>query len=194
MPHDTDHLVLPYSLGGDNQQFSLHGVDLGDEVFISGLFSHHYGESRNIPIVRIGNLAALREEPVFTPSFGAMDAYLIEARSIGGLSGSPVFVNLGNMRTLDGMQVISGGGPKFFLLGLIHGHFDAVALVGDAAEQDSTLAAKAVNAGIAIVVPYPSIQSTIQGYKRASHFQTLTFSSNGTLSIASSLPQDTAGL
>jgi hypothetical protein len=49
-----------------------------------GLFSEHQGAERNIPIVRVGNIAAMPEEPVLTTSWGAIDAYLIEARSIGG--------------------------------------------------------------------------------------------------------------
>lgn len=44
-----------------------------------------------IPIVRVGNRASYPEQHVHTLDFGEMDAYLIEARSIGGLSGSPAF-------------------------------------------------------------------------------------------------------
>jgi hypothetical protein len=58
-----------------------------------GLFKSHYGEQRNIPIIRIGNIAALPEEPVQTHYCGPTDAYLVEVRSIAGLSGSPVFKN-----------------------------------------------------------------------------------------------------
>ena len=63
---------------------------LGDEVFITGAFWNRLGEKRNIPIVRTGNIAALHEEPVerFSPR---QAAYLVETRSLGGISGSPVF-------------------------------------------------------------------------------------------------------
>ena len=43
-----------------------------------------------MPILRMGNLAAYPQERVQVEGV-EMDAYLIEARSIGGLSGSPVF-------------------------------------------------------------------------------------------------------
>jgi hypothetical protein len=36
-------------------------IGIGDEVFIAGLFSERLGEGRNIPIVRIGNIAAAGE-------------------------------------------------------------------------------------------------------------------------------------
>jgi len=129
-------------------------------VFISGLFRHHYGAKRNIPIVRVGNLAALNEERIVTKSFGEIDAYLIEARSIGGLSGSPVFLNLGIVRKVGGqVKHASGPGSIFYLLGLIHGHFDENRQLGDAEANE------AVNSGIAIVVPIASAMSVINVYE-----------------------------
>ncbi len=64
-------------------------IGLGDEVFITGLFGYVAGSQKNIPIVRVGNIAMMPDEKV--PTEGEpMEAYLIEARSMGGLSGSPV--------------------------------------------------------------------------------------------------------
>lgn len=63
---------------------------LGDEVFITGAFFPHLGETKNIPIVRTGNIAALCEEPVEFLS-PRQAAYLVETRSLGGISGSPVW-------------------------------------------------------------------------------------------------------
>lgn len=77
----------------------------GDELFLPGLFSPHKEESRNIPIIRTGTIAAMNEEPVPVELPGKikvlMDAYLAECRSIGGLSGSPVFVTPGLVRFVD---------------------------------------------------------------------------------------------
>lgn len=63
---------------------------LGDEVFIPGAFWPRLGEKKNIPIVRKGSIAALPEEPIdyFSPK---QAAYLVETRSLGGISGSPVW-------------------------------------------------------------------------------------------------------
>jgi hypothetical protein len=69
-------------------------VALGDEVFIPGAFVGRIGERRNIPIVRIANIAAMPEEPIAHGS-PRRTAFLIETRSLGGASGSPIFVNLG---------------------------------------------------------------------------------------------------
>lgn len=157
IPNHVDQLALPLSLAATSEAMAASEIDLGDEVFVSGLFIHHFGSSRNIPIVRVGHLAALNEEHIQTRR-GLMDAYLIEARSIGGLSGSPVFLNLGTTRTIGGSMVV-GGGPSFLLLGLIHGHFESghdIQLMSDSLEDDASR--QAVNAGIAIVVPFHKIK------------------------------------
>jgi hypothetical protein len=51
------------------------------------------------PIVRIGTVAALREEPVLSRDGHPMDVYLVESQSIGGLSGSPVFIDVRTAQT-----------------------------------------------------------------------------------------------
>jgi len=66
-------------------------IGVGDEVFVSGLFGWHIGSALNQPIVRTGTIAMIPDEPVASTRLGPMEVYLIEARSIGGLSGSPMF-------------------------------------------------------------------------------------------------------
>ncbi len=127
------------------------GMGCGDEVFITGLFSQHFGLKYNVPIIRIGNISCMPGEPVQTSKYGLIDAYLIEARSIGGLSGSPVFVQLGGMRG----NTLSAG-TQFYWLGLVHGHFDLMTQEIDTVSQDN-LYNLAVNMGIAIVVPVSRI-------------------------------------
>ena len=112
--------------------------------------------NKNIPITRIGNIAAMPDEPVST-KLGPMDAYLVESRSIGGLSGSPVFVNTGGSPRRG---TLVGTLPKFYLLGLMHGHFDT-----DQTEQDSIaddgIERSPINMGIAVVVPAKEIIDVI---------------------------------
>ena len=60
-----------------------------------------------------------------------MEAYLVEARSISGLSGSPVFVNMAPYRTVEGTIISNGGHRPYYLLGLMHGHFDVPSLTED---------------------------------------------------------------
>jgi hypothetical protein len=137
---NVDHGVFPILGFATSERVAIEEIGLGEETFIVGLFANHYGNAKNIPVVRIGNIAAMLEEKV-TTQLGLIDAYLIEARSIGGLSGSPVFVNLGKVREHGG-NVEFHTSSAIYLLGLIHGHYDT---------EDER--ARDVNMGIAMVVP-----------------------------------------
>ncbi len=154
-------------------------IGVGDEVFITGLFAHNIGDKQNLPIVRMGNVALMAGEPIPAHDYN-MDAHLIEARSIGGLSGSPALVRQTvsvalsqNIKFKDEEVIrelppdqwpkdaifVTGVGP-FFLLGLMHGHWDI------AAKQKNEILLSAdrkgaVNLGIALVVPATKILETI---------------------------------
>jgi hypothetical protein len=88
---DMDITHIPIKELITKEKIDKFGIGIGDEVFAVGLFSFAPGEARNMPIVRHGNIAMLPDQKIQT-DMGFADVYLIEARSIGGLSGSPVFV------------------------------------------------------------------------------------------------------
>lgn len=144
------------------------GIGLGDEVFMVGLFRNHLGQDRNEPIIRVGNIAGVPADPISTKHFGPMRAILIEARSIGGLSGSPVFVHMGFSRWREGQimhwapsEPLGATGP-FVFLGLMHGHWEA-----DEADIDALLAedeaADRIHTGIGVVTPAEQIMSLLDG-------------------------------
>ncbi len=162
IPEELDHLVVPISLFVDAAKIAEHGIGLGDEVVVTGLFVHHHGRLRNSPVVRVGNIAALPTEPVDS-KIGPIEAYLVEARSIGGLSGSPTFVHLGIARFMGGKVRFAENAPVYFLLGLMHGHWDVEVPDADDASEDADAApsAKRVNMGIAMVVPAHRIAETL---------------------------------
>jgi hypothetical protein len=120
-------------------------IGVGTDVMITGLFHPHHGNQNNIPIVRVGTIAGMPIETVAT-NIGSIDAYLIDTRSIRGLSGSPVFVALGTTRTVSGLP--NRQFQRFFLLGLVHGHFQ--------------LENEELNLGIQIVVPVGKIIPVIE--------------------------------
>ena len=147
---------------------------MGDEVIIVGLFTRRAGEEKNLPILRVGNIASMPEERVNT-KFGLVEAYLVEVRSIGGLSGSPVFVFLGGSqipafaggRSDPAIRVIErntytilddhGGGDRFFLIGLVHAHWDIKDMEIDMANNETSK----LNMGIAAIVPAAKIKEVI---------------------------------
>lgn len=143
-PDITKPVAIPASMFLTDEAIQSTGLGTGDEVFITGLFVHLKDTEKNLPIVRMGNVAMMPDEPVPT-HYGRTDAYLIEARSIGGLSGSPAFV-------------YPWQGGKFYLMGLMHGHWDIPIEDRDAPLfQDEAENRGAVNMGIAIVVPAKKI-------------------------------------
>lgn len=161
-PRDKfDYLTIPSSMVATKDVITSRKIGVGDEVFFTGLFVNHFGTKRNLPIVRIGNIAMMPEEKIPTKKFGSIEAYIVEARSIGGLSGSPAFVHLGGARQVGGTIQI-GGGSTFHLLGLMHGHWD---LSIDESNTDviasDSIKKEAVNMGMAIVVPAEKIMEII---------------------------------
>jgi hypothetical protein len=89
----------------------------------------------------------------FLIRYGGVETYLAEGRSIGGLSGSPVFVrNTVHMlaMTKDGTRAQISALGTFHLLGLMLGHWDAP-------PDFSETQGKSINMGISIVVPAAKI-------------------------------------
>jgi hypothetical protein len=151
---DYDISAIPVEMFATDARIAEHGIGLGDEVFSIGLFTKYFGISSLTPIVRTGNIAMMPKEQVPLGRFGLSDAYLIEGRSIGGLSGSPVFCR--NTITIPGIneagQVTQVAGlGQAHLLGLVHGHWD---MPVDFSELGK---AEAVNMGISIVIPAKKI-------------------------------------
>jgi hypothetical protein len=142
-------------------------MGIGDEVWFPGLFSLTQQESdnRNLPIVRMGNIAMLPRFPVPT-EIGLMDAYLVEARSIGGISGSPVFCRrtislLWNDEVNKPPKALHGMTGDIHLIGMMHGHWDVKESEINQARIETTAKGQGVNVGIAIVVPLYKILETI---------------------------------
>jgi hypothetical protein len=164
-----DHFPIPlYGSVVENSttdHLKRRGASLGQEIAIIGLFRNHRGRERNEPIVRVGNIAAMPDDQVLT-DYGYTDGYLVEARSIGGLSGSPVFVNLwdGPNITLNiGVPRVEGtvDFKQYMLFGLMHGHWDLPNLTDDAVVEDGNDKRESINSGIGVVIPVQKILETL---------------------------------
>jgi hypothetical protein len=142
-----------------NEKIQKENIGLGDETFTVGLFTRFIGTSRFMPIVRTGNIAMMPGDRIPLKGFGKAEAYLIEGRSIGGLSGSPVFVRhtVGiDSKVIEGdRSQMMGLSSRIHLLGLLHGHWD-LPVNFKKAEQ-----AEVVNMGVAIVIPANKILETL---------------------------------
>ncbi|HVZ61435.1 MAG TPA: hypothetical protein VG892_11690 [Terriglobales bacterium] len=162
-PHPKmDFVSIPIGMFATQEVIRTKNIGIGDEVFMTGLFEPAQADKRIMPIVRHGNIALIAGEQIQT-ELGYADVYLVEARSIGGISGSPVFVRetitlKGNCD--DGSPIELSGVGDFFLLGLMHGHWDIKESGMNKAmfEHDRK---HGVNMGIGIVVPATKILETI---------------------------------
>jgi hypothetical protein len=158
--------VRAFALNGENsfaptEEFKEKHMGLGKEIVTVGLFRSHYGHNRNIPVIRVGNIAAKPEEPVFTKYTGYIDAYLVEARSIAGLSGSPVFAIIDSSLYFSSVLAARKEleGQKVALVGLMHGHFDVKNLNEDVITEDGSAS---VHTGMGVVVPTKKIIETLE--------------------------------
>jgi hypothetical protein len=95
------------------------GVGVGDDIAIIGLYTSHYGIVRNQPIARFGNVSAIPSEPISTGRDNVI-GYLVEARSIAGLSGSPVFLTVPPILRRDG-NLLGAPNPDYHPVGIVLG-------------------------------------------------------------------------
>jgi hypothetical protein len=154
-----DIATLPMAMFVTDSVLKDQNIGIGDQVFMTGLFTRIQKTDRNIPIVRIGNVAMIPREPIFFRDH-MIDAYLIESRSIGGLSGSPVFVRstviLRNLTDGDGKPTsASVTSNTFYFLGSVIGHWE------EPKPTELIVQQEAVNMGIAPMVPAQRIAEII---------------------------------
>lgn len=154
MVHAYDIRDIPVQMFATPEVIQEEKIGLGDELVNVGLFRPFFGSSNLLePIVRTGNLAMMPKSRVPSDTFGSIEAFLAEGRSIGGLSGSPVFVrstvNLNVQNYMGEPAQMSGLGPMR-LIGLMHGHWDVPGDFGSDAQ-------KPVNMGVSIIVPAAKI-------------------------------------
>jgi hypothetical protein len=171
---DGDHLWIPRSMLLSTEKAAHQGIGPGDELFFPGLFTRHVGTSANVPIIRTGNIAAMPTEPVQTP-LGKARSYLAEARSIAGLSGSPVFV-VQERGKIGEEYVVQLTFPTYWLLGMAQGHYGAGSLLdSDDKTMGDAWGHKSVNIGISFVTPADSILEVLDdprlAIQRAEHFK-----------------------
>jgi hypothetical protein len=155
-PIRTEFFALP-------QRMEALNIGVGDEIHAIGLFSKAPGVHSNMPIVRTGNIAMMPTEQIQT-DLGYTDVYLVEARSIGGMSGSPVFVrpSFRQHQKNESGEIVPGflHGPGDTLLGMVHGHW-AIREEDINKPSFSHDRKRGVNYGIAVVVPAQKIYETL---------------------------------
>lgn len=85
---------FPRSMFLTSEVIEKFSIGPGDDVFLIGRHVNHEGKQRNLPSVRFGNISMMPLEPIRNSRGLLQESFLVEARSIGGYSGSPVFVHI----------------------------------------------------------------------------------------------------
>lgn len=157
-PETFDYLAIGLAEGVLTDTYiEENDIGSGDAVFTAGLLVSHFGQTRNVPIVRTGNIAAMPEDKVdLGDKLGHQDVYLVESRSIGGLSGSPVFLQTPPWRVVHGTVKEMDGHQREYLIGVHIGLFQTKAggdrIRTDTAEKREHFL-ESMSSGIGIVVP-----------------------------------------
>jgi hypothetical protein len=172
LPKDNDVIVIGTNDLADDGYVVQEQIGEGDELFLCGLFASSVGITE--PIVRFGHIALARRQLIpleLSKGEAAIptDAYLAEAQSYGGQSGSPAFVYLSPNRFPGRFvsQMTIGGPPSMkaqlnmALLGVVHGHVPLMEEIEWERESEMPSAHIDVNAGISAVIPAQKILDTL---------------------------------
>jgi hypothetical protein len=129
------------------EEKEIFGFGVGDDVFMAGRLVGHDGKKLNYPSVRSGTLSAL-------PHAETHGEFLLEFHSIGGYSGSPVFIGWGAGSRRRGGAVMQKP-SKIFFLGLNRCHIYNHEPLRDADTNEIVTPKKyvQVNTGIASAIP-----------------------------------------
>lgn len=158
----TDYRRWSYQIADEIKWATIKPVP-GDQVFLAGLFVGYPGESSVEALIRTGTVAREAATVEIQSDLSSderyrLDVHLIESRSWGGESGSPVFAyretfKVGNrsggfwQHQNQPPNVESQSRPE--LIGMLHGHFPV--------EFGGT----STNSGIGIVIPIKSIYDVL---------------------------------
>ena len=126
-PHHHRFFLIPREVFVQHDEQGTYGgadrsgrtrIGPGDDVFMLGRYIGHDGKQRNAPTVRFGHVAMLPVEPIELESGIRQESFLVEALSLSGYSGSPVFAFA--MLSKQQMALTADSGP--WLLGIDWGH------------------------------------------------------------------------
>ena len=153
----TEYEPIPIKLIASRKVFSEEDVKATDRIVFPCLLVNFMGTARNYPVIRDGSIALIPDEPVpLEYDVGTrrvrtkQQVVLIDATSIPGASGSPIFLWPGPR--LKGRNFMLGG-VQPWLLGVMHGFYSAIprGLVG--IQPNRLVPGFAENSGIAIAFP-----------------------------------------
>lgn len=118
VPHIAHVNFVPWAMMLAKEASHILDIGPGDEVFVIGRFVAMDGTQKNTPTVRFGQISQMPTEKIRYEKY-RQEAWLIEAKSLNGYSGSPVFCHLDTAYYRLNLNPIDGPDPK---LGKVYDH------------------------------------------------------------------------
>jgi len=143
---DISRFGLPIECLVSKEFVAEHGAGIGDEVMMIGRFINREGIQYNSPTARFGHIAQMAGDPIDAQE----EAILCEVRSIGGYSGSPVFVVPNRSYGRPGKRLPE---DRVIILGVDFCHINDFADARDEGGRRMPHIRVPVNTGMAGVVP-----------------------------------------
>lgn len=173
-PHfsQTKYEPFPLDLVATKEIFKEEEIKPTDKIFFPGLLQNFFGKDLNFPVVKDGSIALIPTEkvPLRVKHGNAIipteqELILINAISIPGFSGSPVF--LAPVSRTKGRAVMLNG-TKPYLLGIMSGFFPSEPRDTIKYETTDSKFLFQENSGIAIVFPAWRIKEIMEqdSYKK----------------------------
>lgn len=153
----TQYTPIPLDLIATKESFKSESIKQTDRIIFPSLLVNFMGSARNYPVIRDGTIALIPGEKV-PLRFQSGDVVvqtqqeiiLIDATSVPGASGSPIFLWPGPRIKANAFAV---GGTRPLLLGIMHGFYPAAPRELIQVETSEARQMYAENSGIAIVFP-----------------------------------------
>jgi len=137
-------------------------LGVGDEAFFIGRFVYRDGKIMNTPTARFGSIAQVGGDPIVQKERQGFrqESFLVEAHSLSGFSGSPVFAYRGarfapHAEDSSVASIVPQVGSRVYLLGVDWGSDPWTADVLDANTHKAVNPAEYVRAssGMSLIVP-----------------------------------------
>jgi hypothetical protein len=154
---EVDYEMVGMPFIASKKTFMDEKIQATDRVIFPCLLVNFMGASRNYPVIRDGSVALVPDEPVpLEYDVGnrrirtEQEVILIDATSIAGASGSPIFLGPG-VRAERGSDSLFATRP--WLLGVMHGFYPALPRELVDVQVSKVIPAFRENSGIAIASP-----------------------------------------
>ena len=132
-----------------------HDLGVGEEAFSVGRLVDHDGKQKHAPVVRFGNISQMPTEKIRQDDGYMQESYLVEGRSVGGYSGSPVYIFIPPWAVRPGKREVGSYHHGPWLLGINWGHLTKWQPVCDSSGRPISSHGSKVeqNTGMMAVVP-----------------------------------------